>query len=139
VRTYIASGNVVFESAKASPQVKALLEKSLEEYAGKPVGVVIRTPEEMAAVLAENPFSKAAPNRTMAIFLDASPPADALKTVTGMKDEKIKLGRREIYVLYGCGHGRVETEDSRCQSRDGAEHEYGGETRRNVLWWRTNR
>jgi len=57
----------------------------------------------MAQVSADNPFPKAAPNRTMAIFLDAAPPKDTLAMVRGRKDEEIKLGKREIYVHYGDG------------------------------------
>ena len=106
VRTYIASGNVVFASRKSEAAVKAALEKRLETYAGKPVGVLVRTAEEMAKVLADNPFPKLAPNRTMAVFLDRAPPADTLAGVRGQKDEKIKLGRREIYVHYGEGMGQ---------------------------------
>jgi uncharacterized protein (DUF1697 family) len=106
VRTYIASGNVVFASRKSEAAVKAALEKRLEAYAGKPVGVLVRTAEEMAQILADNPFPKLAPNRTMAVFLDRAPPADTLAGVRGQKDEKIKLGRREIYVHYGDGMGR---------------------------------
>jgi uncharacterized protein (DUF1697 family) len=68
VRTYIASGNVVFESEKPAAQVKAALEKKLHSYAGKPVGVLVRTAAEIADVLARNPFPKAAPNRTVLYF-----------------------------------------------------------------------
>src|SRR5579864_7011350 len=64
VRTYIASGNVVFESKLPEGSVKAKLERCLEKYAGKPVGVLVRTGAELAAVLAGNPFRSAAPNRT---------------------------------------------------------------------------
>ncbi|WP_368565686.1 DUF1697 domain-containing protein [Pseudoxanthomonas sp. UTMC 1351] len=103
VRTYIASGNVVFTSTFAAKQVKASLEAALAAYAGKPVGVLVRTPAEMAQVLAANPFPGAASNRTVAIFLDAPPPADALATVKHRKDEEIVLGKREIYVHYGDG------------------------------------
>ncbi|MBV9998079.1 MAG: DUF1697 domain-containing protein [Verrucomicrobia bacterium] len=103
VRTYIASGNVVFRSAKSEPQVKAALEMGLEACIGKRVGVLVRTAAEIAAVLNENPFPHAVPGRTVAIFLDGPPPADALKGVTGRKDEEIRLGRREIYVHYGGG------------------------------------
>src|SRR5712675_939174 len=103
VRTYIASGNVVFTSRKSEAAVKAALEKRLAAYAGKPVGVLVRSAAEMARVAADNPFPKTAPNRTMAIFLDRAPPADTLAGVRGQKDEKIKLGRREIYVHYGEG------------------------------------
>ena len=103
VRTYIASGNVVFTSRKSEAAIKAALEKRLQTYAGKPVGVLVRSAAEIAQVLADNPFPKAAPNRTMAVFLDHAPPADTMAGVRGRKDEQIKLGRREIYIHYGEG------------------------------------
>src|SRR6202521_4565164 len=103
VRTYIASGNVVFISRKSEATIKAELERRLEAYAGKPVGVLVRTAAEMAQVLADNPFPKLAPNRTMAVFLDRSPPADTLAGIRGRRDEQIQLGRREIYIHYSEG------------------------------------
>ena len=103
VRTYIASGNVVFRSEKSEAAVKAALEHALAAYAGKPVGVLVRTPAELATVLAGNPFPEAAPNRTVAIFLDAPPAADALAHVTGNNGERLALGAREVYVHYGDG------------------------------------
>lgn len=103
VRTWIASGNVLFASPLKAAQVKSLLEERLHAYAGKPVGVVIRTAAEMAEVLNAKPFPNAAPNRTVAIFLDEAPPKDALSSVTGRKDEAIATGKREIYVHYGEG------------------------------------
>lgn len=105
VRTYIASGNVVFTSRKSETAVKSALEKRLEAYAGKPVGVMVRSAAEMAQVVADNPFPKAAPNRTVAIFLDGKPPKDTLSGVRGRKNEEIILGKREIYVHYGDGMG----------------------------------
>jgi uncharacterized protein (DUF1697 family) len=103
VQTYIASGNVVFESARSEAAIKTALETRLEEYAGKPVRVLVRTCAEMAAVLAVNPFTKTAPNRTMAIFLDARPASNIIDSATGRRDEEIALGAREIYVHYGDG------------------------------------
>jgi uncharacterized protein (DUF1697 family) len=105
-RTYIASGNVVFDSREDEPAVKAKIEQALETYAGKPVGVLVRTGEEMAAVLAANPFADAARNQTVAIFLDHPPPTDALASASGVIDERLALGRREIYVHYGSGMAR---------------------------------
>jgi uncharacterized protein (DUF1697 family) len=103
VRTYIASGNVVFTSGKSEAAVKKALEARLQAYAGKPVGVLVRSAAEMQAVLTDNPFPKAPANRVVAVFLDAAPPADTLSAVRGRKDEAIGLGRREIYVHYGEG------------------------------------
>ncbi|BAV96023.1 conserved hypothetical protein [Lysobacter enzymogenes] len=103
VRTYIASGNVVFRTGLSEAKAKAALEAALRDYAGKPVGAVLRTAQDMAVALAANPFADAAPNRAVLIFLDAPPPADALDAVKHRKDEQIALGAREIYVHYGAG------------------------------------
>ena len=108
VRTYIASGNVVFASRKSESAIKRDLEKALAAYAGKPVGVMIRSAADMAQVASDNPFAKLAANRTMAIFLDDAPPKDTLAHVRGQKDEKIKIGKREIYVHYGEGMGKTK-------------------------------
>jgi uncharacterized protein (DUF1697 family) len=103
VRTFIASGNVVFTSRKSEAAIKAALEMRLRAYAGKPVGVLVRSSAEMAQVLSGNPFPEAAPNRTMTVFLDRAPSADALAGIRGQRDEQIELGRREIYIHYGAG------------------------------------
>ena len=103
VKTYIASGNVVFLSKLSEAKVKTILETALAVYAGKHVDVLVRTAAELAAVLAANPFTTTAPNRTMAIFVDNAPPSDALEAATGQKDEEMRLGLREIYVHYGEG------------------------------------
>ncbi|MBL8299026.1 MAG: DUF1697 domain-containing protein [Rhodanobacteraceae bacterium] len=103
VRTYIASGNVVFTTRKGEAAVQKALAAALQGYAGKPVGVLVRTAEEMAAVLAANPFPQAAPNRSVAIFLDTPPPRDCLAAATHVNGEEMALGKREIYVHYGAG------------------------------------
>jgi uncharacterized protein (DUF1697 family) len=105
VRTFIASGNVVFDSKEASAEVKAKLERKLQAQAGAAIGVVVRTAEEMRDVLAINPFRDAPSNRTVAIFLDAPPPPGALQAARGRADEEIRLGAREIYVFYPRGQG----------------------------------
>lgn len=106
VRTYIASGNVVFESGLTEAEVAAALEGKLAAYAGRPVGVLVRTAAEMKVVLEGNPFPEAAPNHTVAIFLDRPPPADALDGMVAPDGEVARLGNREIYVHYPKGQGR---------------------------------
>ena len=106
VETYIASGNVVFASRSPAAKVKADLEASLLDYAGKRVGVVVRTAAEMQTVLEAHPFRKAPAKYTYTIFLDEPPPRDALERATGLKDEEMRLGAREIYVYYASGMGR---------------------------------
>ena len=69
VRTYIASGNIVFRSDTEEAEIKSALECRLQAYAGKPVGVQVRSAGEIAAVLARNPFPGEPGNRTVALLL----------------------------------------------------------------------
>jgi uncharacterized protein (DUF1697 family) len=106
VETYIASGNVVFDSKASATKIKAELEKRLSNYASRRMSVAVRTASEMRAIEEANPFPKAPAKFTMVFFLDKAAPRDALDHATGIKGEKMHLGRREIFVHYGEGMGR---------------------------------
>ncbi|QKW56707.1 DUF1697 domain-containing protein [Stenotrophomonas sp. NA06056] len=103
VRTYIASGNAVFSSPLDEAGVRDRLARCLQAYAGKPVGVLVRTAAEMAAVVARNPFRDAAGNRVVALFMDEPLPRDPLQGVTGIGEEQLALGQRELFIHYGDG------------------------------------
>lgn len=106
VKTYIASGNVVFSSSLDEQAVRQQLNNALEAYAGKFVGVFVRTGEQMASVLAANPFIDLKPNFTVAIFLNDPPLPNTLDDLAGKQGEQCILGEREIYVHYPNGMGR---------------------------------
>ena len=106
VTTYIASGNVIFRTGLSKEAAKAALEKRLAAYAGKPVGVVIRTGEELARIAVANPFADAPASKVMAFFLPDPPPANALKDMKDKANEDVALGKCEIYVHYPSGQGR---------------------------------
>ena len=72
-RTYIASGNVVFESALPEREVKALLEGALATHAGRAVGVLVRSGDELRAVLDANPFARGRPTPPSPSFSTTSP------------------------------------------------------------------
>jgi uncharacterized protein (DUF1697 family) len=103
VKTYIASGNVVFRSDRSEDQVRSDLEEQLHAYAGKSVGVIVRTASEIAGALARNPFADAPGNRVMALFVDGALPVDPLDGVTGIINEEVRLGERELFVFYPGG------------------------------------
>jgi uncharacterized protein (DUF1697 family) len=102
VRTFIASGNVLFESRASEAHVKRALERQLSAFVGKPVIALVRTAAEMQAIHKANPFPKSNQSGAVAIFLDEAPRPDELKSISGRTVEQIKLGKREIYVDY-CG------------------------------------
>lgn len=107
VRTYIASGNVVFASDGTEQSIKALLEARLETHTGHPVCVLVRTATAIADIVARNPFPCASGDRVAVIFLEHAAASDILDDVSGRADdEKLLLGHREIYVHYAGGIGR---------------------------------
>lgn len=106
VKTYIASGNVVFASGASPTGVQIALEDRLAEYFGKPCSVFVRSADEMSAILAANPFPDAPGKWTHVVFLEAPPPKDTIGQVRFRTTEQIALGTREIYIAYRDGMGR---------------------------------
>jgi uncharacterized protein (DUF1697 family) len=107
VRTYIASGNVVFTSDSTEQSIKVLLKTRLESHTGYPVGVLVRTATAMADIVARNPFPDAPGGHLAVVFLEHAATPDILDDVSGRADdEELRLGHREIYVWYGSGMGR---------------------------------
>ena len=110
VRTYIASGNVLFESNHSESKLKAALEKRLQAYAKRAIPVLIRTAAEMSAIAKANPFKKTDPARTVAIFLDHAPPKDTLDTVKGQSNEEIISIIADLWKNHNAEHRVMVTE-----------------------------
>lgn len=106
VKTYIQSGNVLFESPLPEAKVKAKLEKVLSAKMKKPVSVLVRTGEELDGILRSNPFKSVAPNRLLVLFLDEAPPPNALAGLRIPGREEVKLAGREVFIHYPDGMGR---------------------------------
>lgn len=106
VRTYIASGNVVFGSGLPPAEIKSAIETRLAALVGKPVPVFLRTGAELAAVVTANPFPDASGSKVMAVFLDEAPGPSVFDKVAHQTVEQIELGTREIYIHYPDGMGR---------------------------------
>jgi uncharacterized protein (DUF1697 family) len=106
VRTYIQSGNVVFESRLSEPGIRSRLEKKLESVMGKHIDVMVRSAEELREVLRENPFPSKEGAKVAVAFLHEAPRKDLVKNVAAPGGEEVRPGKREIYVYYPEGMGR---------------------------------
>jgi uncharacterized protein (DUF1697 family) len=103
-RTFIASGNLLFTSGDPEDKVQTLLEKRLGEHMGADVPILIRTAAEMEAVAEGNPFAgEFEGNRVVAIFLNQPLSAQALKEAKNQADERLAMGKREVYIAYPSG------------------------------------
>lgn len=107
-RTYLQSGNVVFESGSRSPRALGeSIEREILRACGQEVSVAVRSAAAMAAVLAANPLLRrpgAAPAFMHATFLTGGARAAldgvALPLVPG--EEAVRVG--EVVYVY-CPHG----------------------------------
>jgi uncharacterized protein (DUF1697 family) len=105
VRTYIQSGNLVFDCAWAEARVKASLETSLARKMGKPANVMVRTAAEMMAVLKRNPFPSVEGRKVSVFFFDRPPKKPAFTAITIPGREELRLMSREVFVHYPEGMG----------------------------------
>jgi uncharacterized protein (DUF1697 family) len=105
-RTYIASGNLLFDSDRDEPGIKRDLEAALTRHMRSSTEVMIRSAGELRDVVTDNPFASEPGNRVVAIFFDAPPLADAVDDAKNLADERLALGSREIYVHYPSGQGQ---------------------------------
>lgn len=105
VETVIASGNVVFESARRSTSdLEPAIEKHLQKALGYPVATFVRSMPELAAVAGREPFGRLAPKAPGALFigfLRAAPNPEAQRLVLSLANhtDALVVDGREIYWL----------------------------------------
>lgn len=107
VQTLVQSGNVVFTSRAKPATLETQLAEAIEERLGVASKVVVRTRDELAAVIEANPFPiPDDPKNLHVTFLSGKP--DAAAKLEDLGEDRVTLAGREIYVLYANGMGRSE-------------------------------
>ena len=110
VRTYIQSGNVVFSATESAQACAAKLAARLQRELGKPVGVVIRSARELAAVAAKNPFlkEKVETARLSVAFLAERPKVERVKALAAVDwgRDRFHHKAKELYLYCPDGFGR---------------------------------
>lgn len=106
VRTYLNSGNVVFGSPLPEQTLRRELERAITDRMGRPIGVLLRTPVELRAVLDANPFPDADPSLVGIFFLPKPVPDRILVALALGGPEDVRMIGREIFVHYPNGIGR---------------------------------
>ncbi|WP_125776763.1 DUF1697 domain-containing protein [Antribacter gilvus] len=107
-KTYIQSGNVVFEAEAEAAALEADLGGAIERRFGFPVLVIVRSREELDAVIAANPFDgrDLDLSRMVVTFLSAPIPEGVSLVVPDGYPEEVVGAGREVYVSYPDGMGR---------------------------------
>ncbi|HRE90605.1 MAG TPA: DUF1697 domain-containing protein [Myxococcota bacterium] len=108
--TYIQTGNVIFSSPFGVADTKHRLESALARRLGSENHrVLLRTPDELDAVVRANPFPDAAPSQVLIVFLDEAPSAEQARALANLVPpgrEELLLSGRELFIHYPDGMGR---------------------------------
>lgn len=113
VRTYIQSGNVVFQKADASrTQLEKQIEDQLLARFGFQVPTLVKEPPELEYVLNHNPFLREGkdPDRLYLTFLADTPAAErvALLDEVDYSPEAFVLDGKNIFFFSPSGYGRAK-------------------------------
>lgn len=103
VQTYVQSGNVALTAAERSPAtLERTLAGQLEDAFGFPVAVLVRSRDELAAIVAANPLGELAtePARHHVLFLSGEPEAERIGALdpAGFGPDTFVQRGREIYL-----------------------------------------
>jgi uncharacterized protein (DUF1697 family) len=103
VSTYIQSGNVLFSTAEQdTAKLAAALESAIEERFGIWSSVVVLSRNELAQVLAANPYpDEPNPKMVHVVFLNAELPGSLLERISAAESAAAAKGSRDTAQLAG--------------------------------------
>ena len=103
VSTYIQSGNVLFSTADTdNAKLAAELESAIEARFGIWSSVVVLTRDELAQVLAANPYpDEPNPRMVHVVFLNATPPEDLLMRISAAGSAVAAKGSQDTVQAIG--------------------------------------
>ncbi len=111
-RSVLQSGNLCFRGkARTGLQLERLLEAEAEKRLTLATDFFVRTAEEWKAVIARNPFPKAArrdPGHLVVMFLKDAPDVRDVEALRGaiVGPELVRAHGKHLYVVYPNGIGR---------------------------------
>jgi uncharacterized protein (DUF1697 family) len=114
IRTYVQSGNVVFESPEQDQRgLTRRIEAHIEQTCGYHVEVFIRQVDELERILAGNPFlndRNEDPGKLHVTFFYQSPSKTVLCKLTTPSGtiDKFALGEMAIYLFCPNGYGKTK-------------------------------
>src|SRR3989442_12424783 len=114
VRTYVQSGNVIFEAKKASSNklCNSIKEKISDDF-GFPIPLVLRTSDEMTKLANDNSFLKEKgidSSKLHVTFLSTFPETSALGKLDQLNTDpdRFQINGGEVYVYCPNGYGRTK-------------------------------
>jgi uncharacterized protein (DUF1697 family) len=120
VRTYIQSGNVLFRATRAlAGSLPPRITEQIAKRFGCQIPIVLRTAEQLADAVRDNPFREVPQELLHVYFLAALPDASRIAQLDPdrSKPDRFVVHRREIYLHLPNGIGRSKLTNAYFDSR----------------------
>jgi uncharacterized protein (DUF1697 family) len=123
VRTYVQSGNVIFESEKNSAtELSRKIEEKIRGDFGFAVSVLLKTAKEIGQTVSDNPLVKEKGidhSKLHVTFLSDAPPKTAVKALEPLATgrERFRILNREIYLYCPDGYGRTKLSNNAIEKK----------------------
>jgi uncharacterized protein (DUF1697 family) len=118
VKTYVQSGNVVFKApARGAANLTKKIEEKVVRQFGFSVSAVVKTAEDIANVIENNPLVKEEgidPSKLHVTFLSSPPEATALKKLDSLSvaPDRFHCSREAIYLYCPNGYGKTKVSNN---------------------------
>jgi uncharacterized protein (DUF1697 family) len=121
VETLVQSGNIVLTSRLSPKRLERDLQKQIADGLGVDTPVIVRTRDELADVIARDPFGKLVDNPKLyqVTFLAEEPQAEVAREIAevDVAPERIELSGRELYTWHPDGIQKSKVDRIRTMKR----------------------
>ena len=123
VRTYVQSGNVIFESEQKSPTgLSNKIEEKIQRDFGFTVPLLVKTSKEMEQIVSDNPLVKEKGidhSKLHVTFLSDAPPKTAVNVLEPLaaSRERFRISNREVYLCCPDGYGRTKLSNNAIEKK----------------------
>jgi uncharacterized protein (DUF1697 family) len=136
VKTYVQSGNVLFETDEPAASLSAKIQKRILKDFDFDVPVLTKSAKELADIVKRNPFTKEKgldETKWHVTFIADDPPKNALELLQPLAtgDEQVKIVGRAVYLHCPNGYGNTKLTNTTIEKKLS-----GGATTRN---WNTTK
>ena len=111
VKTYIQSGNVIFQSSEENKDnLEALIHKVILDHFGFDVPILIRTKDEIEIILDNCPFPEEKKIESYYIMLSEAPDKNLANETSQQKfaNEEFSITNNGVYIFYTLGAGKAK-------------------------------
>jgi len=111
VQTYIQSGNVILESPDDNAQnIEDFIQKAIIDYFGFEVSILVRTRQELQAIIDNCPFSEEKMKDSYFMILHTVPTTNSIESVSHISypNEEFVITNACIYFYCSIGYGQTK-------------------------------